>query len=527
MARACRSARPHSRPNQAGSGSRPAVTPPITRADRYAREPVKPGTWAVEHRTRVRRGRSRAHQMQAVSRTTQPIIRLAAILAKLDKDIPQRRGKRLETLLAYMILLGDWRSGRRSRPGRDTSAEILDVTPDTVRRLWRRLERLEVIERTAEGTRLPHAVVRLQDPEEYHVAQRAEWTVRIPADIYAEDVTLDHIERAVAVFADLAERLAELDADLASLQRPLDAMRQAWHRLTATGPEQGSEAYCGPIYGFLFSTVPSRESSSPPSTATGRTTKSAAAPRRQKSATTSQRGRRGRPQRRRMNPDAVALARELRDERRLPQLRDANVAVLAACVHSRALAGWTASDVVKAVEAACQRRAEQWGYYDPPVDPKASVAWLSRLLKEVADVHPVEVPPHRAAAEAAERIRAERAEAARRRAEQQREAGPSRRPRIQVPTRRRSRATARPEDLFADTVAGRGRAERIHRQDQAPAPVTTWRPPEPTAPRCELCGERGHDVAFRIVPSRGSVEVCEGCHVWHSRNPILAHLDLG
>lgn len=207
------------------------------------------------------------------------------------------------------------------------------------------------------------------------------------------------------------------------------------------------------------------------------------------------------------------------------------MAILAATVHSRAIAGWTASDVVRAVEAAAQRRCETWGYYDPPIDPKAAIKWLKTLLAEVVDRYPVETPPHRAAAERAEQLRAEREAAAQRRQAEQRER-PSRstRPRILVPARRRPYGGhTRPEDTFDQTAAGRERAARRGQREGQDELAAAWPRPAPAGPRCELCGESGTaaDVECRFLPSRGSVEVCSGCHAWHSAHPILLDLDLG
>jgi len=477
------------------------------------------------HRTRIRRGRSRAHQLEALTRVTQPVIRMAAALVLLERKIPRRRGKNLDVLLAHMLACGDWKSGRRSRPGRAVTAAILNVEEDTVRKMWRRMESFGILVRTAEGTRLAHDIVKLQEPEEYHIADRAEWTVRNAPDVYAEDVTPAHIERAVGAFAALAERLAEMDADLAPLEAPLAAMSESWTALLATRSQQGNGAYICPINGFLFSTLPSQVRSSSPSTAYGQKDEKDGAKRRPKSATTSRRPGSRSSSGRRMDPDSLDLARELLDEDRLPQLRGSNIVFLASTVRSRAKAGWSASDVVRAVTAACQRRSEQFGYYDPPKrqDVKAAAAWLKMMLTLVEDLYPVDVPPHRAARAAAEELRAEReAAAAERRAQAGLRSEPESRPRIVIPARRRARTA--PEDLFADSVAARQRAARIEREDQEHA--AAWQPRVQTAPRCELCGNPGHDVEFRFLPSRGSVECCEGCHAWHSRNPILHLLDL-
>lgn len=487
--------------------------------------PATPGVFLVEARTRVRRARSRAHQLETMTRMTQPVIRMAAALVLLERKIPRRRGKNLDVLLAYMFSCADWKSGRRSRPGRADSAAILDVQEDTVRKLWRRLEDLELITNTCTGIHLSREQVAEQEPEEYHVADRSEWTMRNAPGVYAEDVTPEHIERAVGAFAALAERLAEMDADLAPLEGPLAAMSESWRRLLAARSEQGEKSYICPINGFLFSTLPHKVCSSSPSTAYGQKDKKDGATRRPKSATTSGRPGKRAGSKRRMNPDALDLAYELLGEDRLPQLRGSDIRFLASTVHSRAVAGWKVSDVVRAVQAACQRRSEQYGYFDPPKrqDVRRASAWLKAMLAEVEDLYPVDIPPHRAAAAAAEELRADRRTAAQeRRAQADRRAEPGSQPRIVIPARRR--AHTGPEDLFADSVAARQRAARIEREDQEHA--ATWQPRVPAAPRCELCGNPGRDVVFRFLPSRGSVECCEGCHAWHSRNPILHLLDL-
>lgn len=225
-----------------------------------------------------------------------------------------------------------------------------------------------------------------------------------------------------------------------------------------------------------------------------------------------------------MNRDALDLAYELLGDDRLPQLRGSDIRFLASTVHSRAVAGWSASDVVRAVQAACQRRAEKLGYFDPPKrqDVRHAAAWLKTMLAEVEDTYPADVAPHRAARAAAEELRAEReAAAAERRAQAERRAAPGSRPRIVIPAHRRSSS---PVDLLAGTAAGRARDAGTWREDQEHA--AAWQPRPVDAPRCELCGNTGHDVEHRFIASRGYVECCEGCHVWHSRNPILAVLDL-
>ncbi|QSB07153.1 hypothetical protein [Natronoglycomyces albus] len=469
----------------------PAVAPP---------DPG-PGTWLVDHKTRARRARSRARQMEALTRTTQPIIRLAAIIAKLDIELPRRRGKRLEMLLAYMTVLSDWRSGRRSRPGRDTSAALLGITADHVRKLWRRLEALELIERTATGQHLAHDEVKRQPREEYHVVQRSEWTLPAPEGIYAEDVQASHIDRALAALAAVAELLATLDDGPAETVEVTGHMVAAWRSLMSERANQEKDSYCCPIYRFISSTLPSRSPSSLPKAAYGRTWQEAATKEGQK--------RQRRAKRRAMNPQALELARSLRNDSRLPQLKNAPLPILVNSLTARANAGWTASDVVKAVQRAVEARNSRWGYYDPPINPDKSIAWLSRLLGEVADIYPVQRPPHVVAEEAAEASRAR--QAARRTAAPAvvRTAGDRRRARIQVPRRRRGHRTTQNE-MFDQTVAGRARVATT------PPVAAQWAPPQPTGPQCALCGHSGPDVDHRALLGRGNVEVCSGCHHWHT-----------
>lgn len=474
----------------------PADTPP---------EP-SPGTWLVEHKTKARRAHSRARQMEALTRTTQPIIRLAAIIAKLDIELPRRRGKRLEILLAYMTVLSDWRSGRRSRPGRDTSAALLGITTDHVRKIWRRLESLKLIERTATGGHLPHHEVRLQPREEYHVVERSEWTLPAPQGIYAEDVTASHIDQALAALAAVAERLATLDDGPAETGEATGQMVTAWRTLMSDRANQEKDSYCCPIYGFISSTLPSRSPSSLPQAAYGRTWQDAATKKGQKE--------RRRAKRRAMNPKAVELARALRNDSRLPQLKNAPLPILVNCLTARAKAGWTANDVVKAIQVAVKARNSRWGYYDPPVNPDKSIAWLSRLLTEVADIYPVERPPHVVAQEAAEASRARQATRRKTAPTVTRTAGDRRRARIQLPQRRRHHHTRK--DTFGQTVAGRARTATT------PTVAAEWIPPQPTGPQCALCGHSGPDVEPRDLPGRADVTVCDGCHHWHTH---LARLD--
>jgi hypothetical protein len=504
----------------------------VTRVDRYIAEvPAVPGLFLAESRTRLRRSRSRAHQLATLARVRQPVVRLAAIVAKLEKDIPRRRGFTLDVLLAYMVLVADWRSGRRSRPGRACSAEILGITEDAVRKLWRRMEKAGVLEKTAEGRHLPHAEVKLQDPEAYHVADRAEWTVKVPQGVWAEDITAAHLDRAVEAFRRLAARLAALDADLAPLQQALTAMTEAWQALAATRSDQANSTKCCPIYGFITVVVRSRIDSEQLSTPYGRKllkSKADGATRRPISATKSQDRPRRKVRGRRMDPDAVVLARALKAEPRLPQLRNARMDYLTATVASRAKSGWTAWDVAHAVTIACQRRVERWGHYKPPYDPMRPEAWLKGLLADVEDRYPVETPPHVQAEAASAAAHAEAAQAAAERTayEARRaaraEAG---RGRIIIPaTRTRSyRPVLAVEDAFADSVAARERGRRPAAWTE-PEPAA---PPAPQLPACQMCGNTGHDVDYRFLAGRGTVQCCEGCHAWHSSNPALLGLDLG
>lgn len=491
--------------------------------------PVAAGVFMGEARTRVRRGRSRAHQMAALARTTQPIIRLAAIIAKLDMDIPQRRGMTREVLLAYMIMCGDWRSGKRSRPGRPCSSKILGREEDSVRKMWRELEGLGILVRTAKGRFIPHAEVKLQDPEDYHVADRSEWTVPIPKGVYAEDITQAHVDRAVKAFALLAERLAVLDADLAPITEAVAAMTEGWRNLIDTRASQAKDAKFCLIYGFINVVVRSKHcSKSLPRAGKPDKTKSSAdlASLGPRSATKSQAGPARKVRRRRMDPDAVALARSLRTEKRLPQLRHVKTAQLAATVDSRAKAGWTAWDVAQAVAEAVQRRRDNWGVYKVDVHLMRPTAWLKTLLAEVTDRYPVERPPHvqaealsAAAREATAAAQAERAAYEARRAERATGYGTGR-PRIVVPRRRPAQTGPGPlAGTAADPRNTRGRERAV----DVPAPRST----QTEWPVCRLCANPGPDVEHRFIPRLGAVACCGGCEAWHTANPPLPDLGFG
>ena len=113
-----------------------------------------------------------------------PVLWLASLLYGLDtptlKGVSANTGK-VATLMAASA---DFRSGRRSRPGRAVSATLLGLSERTIERQWRILERLGVAVVTVEGSHLSTAQameIGAQDGQEARWRDRREWTLEFPA----------------------------------------------------------------------------------------------------------------------------------------------------------------------------------------------------------------------------------------------------------------------------------------------------------------------------------------------------------
>lgn len=143
-----------------------------------------------------------------------PVAWLALILARLDgleclgervKGTSRNTGR----VAALMAASADFGSGRRSRPGRQTSAATLDVSERTVERHWRLLERLGVAARTAAGRWLAageRAEVYADAGERNRWRDRQEWRLVVPdwAGELDEDTVNAYTHRARELLVSIA-----------------------------------------------------------------------------------------------------------------------------------------------------------------------------------------------------------------------------------------------------------------------------------------------------------------------------------
>ncbi len=282
-------------------------------------------------------------QAAAASRAGRPVAVLASWLYVLERENPKGRSSTTDRLAALMVTRADWRSGRRSRPGRHEAASLLGVSERTLARQWRLLEGLRLIVPTAAGRHLNAAETALSG----YVRARAEWTCTMPA-LSATDAQ-KHLQRAHELLAALAD----------AVDNPQVVAAISTTRVT---PSPVGECFNSGTYRKWFSRPCGREDAP---TGLLITTKNQL-----------------RRTRYRQDPQARQLARQL--QQRIFWLHAVPLPVLASAVVKYAAAGWTARDIQLAADETLAR--QRWSV---PRQPHHPVSYLRRLLAE----HELHKPP--------------------------------------------------------------------------------------------------------------------------------------
>lgn len=196
-----------------------------------------------EHQRRLPLAVRRLPRLAAAAiRAHRPVDLLAANLAQLDWAAPKgRTAKTTDRLLTVMVVDADWRSGRRSSPGKNDAAVAIGRSPESVRRHSRLLEAAGCARLTDFGSHLTtgehdeSGVCRchgaddgrtLAEGERWcHWRTRNEWTVVMPVGI-TEEILAEYRPYALQLLRALAgaaaaEPVVVADAD-AGIVWPLD-----------------------------------------------------------------------------------------------------------------------------------------------------------------------------------------------------------------------------------------------------------------------------------------------------------------
>ena len=183
-----------------------------------------PKTWRDGSRRRLSPERLEDHaallvvQAVAARRADLPTAWLAVVMYYLDLHRPagasrsDARDNALQ-LAAVLAVSADWRSGRRSRPGRQVAAALLGLAERTITRHLALLEQHGLVERQGEGELL-NAEQRAEAAADEDVSpdqqqrwtNRAEWILRVPAWVreITDEQLWPYVERAAAMLDDLA-----------------------------------------------------------------------------------------------------------------------------------------------------------------------------------------------------------------------------------------------------------------------------------------------------------------------------------
>lgn len=494
--------------------------------------------------------RTRRHAGVALRRG-RPVAWLTLVLYGLAVRAPKGVSGTTGVVAALMAISADFASGRRARPGRRNTAELVNVVERTVERQWRLIEALGVLKVVALGAHLDVAQREAsavceqgedcpgpetcsmgpECPVEMRWRDRREWDLVLPA--WAADIPVED-----------GELLAQCQARAVQLIEAMTAAVRHRHPGKRRGPGKPStplpvpvEPTCTPaqpvactgstgpawpldnrpagrstryrrvapsVPGLLlclyvqglnqFSYRPKADYSRP-----GGRVQGGAAPRH--SSTRTKRGaavRRRRPQ---MPVAALQLARELLDQGNLPFLTLAPWPMLVTALARFAGAGWTARDVEEAVVA--KLAADDRTLMANPGKP---VAYLTRYL--LAGVDPDQPPAqHREAALAAARVESQAArsrEAARRDRDHQAHGGRGHQATRQTARAAAERATAR---------AAAEQAQAAARAAAAAALATS----RPDALCAGGCGTLSADVEIRTAMPR-PVALCSPCwaSIWRA-----------
>jgi hypothetical protein len=316
-------------------------------------------------------------QAAAAARCDRPVTWLAALLYALDVTAPRGASANTGRVGALLVASGDFGSGRRSRPGRLLSAQMLGVSERTIERHWRIIERAELAAVTAAGRHLSaerFAAVaddgeraRWRDRQEWHLVLTAPWLRDLDAD-------------ALAPYKDRARALLGGGAGASLVDNPANGREPGSGRVAPSrkGCSRGSSSGSN-----WFPSKPKPTGTTSNSTRPGgRTEQSGAASR--PSPTTERGGRRSGQAGRRMPREAVQLARDVLARGRFPWLYRTRRPVVVAALRPYAATGWTARDVEEAVAAQLRERR----FSVPAEGPARPVSYLLWLLSGSDLAHP-------------------------------------------------------------------------------------------------------------------------------------------
>lgn len=330
-------------------------------------------------RRAVTRGRSAnlrlRRQAFAAARAGRPVAWLALVLYRLHVEHPKGVSPTTGRVAAVMAASGDFRSGRRSRPGRALTAGMLGVSDRTVERQWRVIERTGTAVRTKNGDLLSatqRAQVEADPTERNRWRDRQEWHLVIPEWVKNLPAGVD--------FAGYERRARELLAEIAYVSLPYLAAFGNTQSVENPGADLVVKDRVAPSpKGKVLTYLPLVCSSSQnqPQNRNNRHVTPQTSPRGNRSETS----RKGRS----LPTEAVSLARELVARGRFPWLRNTKLPMVAATLSRLATAAtpWTARDV----EAEVTRRLATTTFSCPAV-PTAPVGYLRWLLAEADPARP-------------------------------------------------------------------------------------------------------------------------------------------
>ena len=301
-----------------------------------------------------------AVQARSAHKAPRPAAWLACVLYDLENNRPAGASRsdardNIYRIAATMAVSGDWGSGRRSRPGRQVAAAITGRAERTVERHLQLLEGRDLARREIEG-KLLTAEQRATNAQDDDVspdqrlrwADRAEWTLTIPD--WVRDIT----DEQIAPYVPIA--LALID-DLAAPTRPSDPVDndggKAVDNCPGQTPRTGSVAPSTvlkvisslPVRRGSFSQpVPVEKPVAAPSPVTPEKPKEPKGGASRPSPT--ERGPLGTGTGRRLDPQALSLARQALTDSRLGFLAGADLYPTANVLTRLAQAGWGVDDLV-------------------------------------------------------------------------------------------------------------------------------------------------------------------------------------
>lgn len=277
-----------------------------------------------------------------------PVAWLALLLARLAAGGVKGASLNTGRVAAVLVASGDYGSGRRARPGRQVTAELLGISERTVERHWRILERLGMAAPTAAGRWLSpgeRARVYTDDDERSRWRDRQEWHLVTPAWVGDVDELL---------VDEQTHRARELLMEIA-YGKPVDnrgagdlVLRR---RVAPSTGGLGSRTWLAVRRGQSLRPNGRKERTGGASRPASRSE--------------------GRHRVRRAPSEWVALARRMLDNGRFGWLRGTPVYMLGAVV--RRLSGWTVADVADE----CDRRMAALDFtYGEVRAPAAFLRWL-------------------------------------------------------------------------------------------------------------------------------------------------------